>query len=138
MKRVLATILGAFLVFGLTSVPAAQAAPKECIYMVKHVKKSGESYPKYTYEFMIWRKKGTAITGIEGGYPSEYADLKLKIKGKKATGTEWLYPDDMAVKVSYRLVGTGKTLRAKGYKRVSRTYMKQISDGYFTGMRGSC
>ena len=139
MRRAFVLLLGVALVLGWgpSAGPAAAATPIECIYMVKHVHKNGSDYPRFDYEFMFWRKKGNKVTGEVGAYPGEYSDQKLTIKGARATGTQmWWGPP--AERVSYRLVGKGKTLRVKGWKRVSRAYIKAISDGDGSGMRGKC
>lgn len=140
MRRVLILVLGLIFLVGTgpavaAPTAAAKSAPVECIYMVRDVHKYSWGYE---FELMFWRKKGKKIRGVHGGYPGSGMDQRLTIKGKRAIGSETFasYPPDP---VSYRLVGKGKTLRVKGWKRVSRAYLKAVTHGEVTGMGvGKC
>lgn len=127
----------------MSTVPAqsAEAGTKrgKCIYMVH---KSGSEGGAFGY--LIWHKKGREIKGVDGGHPGEWTDQRLRYKRAKnrAVGwyRNWLYGYEEGPEwypVTYKTKGKGGTLRAKGYKRVTRATMEKLLSGPVNTKPGS-
>ena len=144
MRRAAVLAVLAAVVFSLLAVAPAQSAdaapPKQCIYMVKNVQRAPAWYgePRWWFEYVVWKKRGTKIVGEIGGVPSESERhwLTHEPRRNRAVGVQENWITGVKHPKAYQTVGKGKTLRVKGYQRVGKKRMARLTPGYRLGAPG--